>query len=120
MVMNNELKLPFHIGNAIRERMIERQLTVPQFARKLGVSEQMAHYILNSKDVKIGRLWQLSEALNFNFFTLISKERAIQHPEQEETTLLKQQIDGLHQQIHDMETRIEALRESLRLIGGKS
>ena len=114
------MEASFHIGSIIRQRMTERQLTAPQFARKLGVSEQMAHYILNSKDVKIGRLWQISEALNFNFFTLVSKERAIQNPEQEETMLLKQQIDVLHQQIHDMETKIETLRESLQLIGGKS
>ena len=118
--MNNELKLPFHIGNAIRERLVERQLTVPQFARRLGISEQMAHYILNSRDVKIGRLWQLSEVLDFNFFTLISKARAIENPEREETTLLKQEIEGLNQQIHDLETRIETLRESLRLVGGRA
>ncbi|GET30156.1 hypothetical protein [Prolixibacter sp. SD074] len=118
--MNNELKLPFHIGNAIREQITERQLTVPQFARRLGVSEQMAHYILNSKDVKIGRLWQVSEALGFNFFTLIAKARAIENPEREETTLLKQEIEDLNQQIHDLETRIETLRESLRLVGGRA
>jgi len=118
--MNNELKLPFHIGNAIRERLVERQLTVPQFARRLGVSEQMAHYILNSKDVKIGRLWQLSETLNFNFFTLIAKARAIENPEREETTLLKQEMEGLNQQIHDLEMKVETLRESLRLVGGRA
>ena len=59
-----------HIGLAIEQRINEMGISKAEFARMTGIPKQNVNRILERASIDTARLAQISEALQFNFFTL--------------------------------------------------
>lgn len=67
--MNLDIK-HIHVGEAIEKRRNELGLSKSEFGRKIGVSQQHVNRILERETMETKRLIKISEALDYNFFTL--------------------------------------------------
>lgn len=67
--MNIEIK-SVHVGEAIEKRRNELGLSKSELGRKIGVPQQHVNRILERETMETKRLIKVSEALDFNFFTL--------------------------------------------------
>lgn len=64
-----------HIGHEIEERIRQLRLTKTEFARMMGMAQQNVNRILNGKNITTDKLQQVSEILNFDFFSLYQDEK---------------------------------------------
>lgn len=64
-----------HIGHEIEERIRQLRLTKTEFARMMGMAQQNVNRILNGKNITTDKLQQISEILNFDFFSLYQDEK---------------------------------------------
>lgn len=67
--MEIELK-QVHIGQAIDVRRKELGITKTEFGKRIDVPQQHINRILERETIETSRLIKISEALDFNFFTL--------------------------------------------------
>lgn len=67
--MNLDIK-HIHVGEAIEKRRNELGLSKSELGRKIGVSQQHVNRILERETMETKRLIKISEALDYNFFTL--------------------------------------------------
>lgn len=63
-----------HIGLAIDKKLQELKMSKTEFGRRIGIPQQNVNRILEKDTIDTGKLVQISEALNFNFFTLYCEE----------------------------------------------
>lgn len=63
-----------HIGLAIDKKLQELKMSKTEFGRRIGIPQQNVNRILEKDTIDTGKLVQISEALNFNFFTLYCDE----------------------------------------------
>ena len=59
-----------HVGQAIDKRRNELGLSKSELGRKIGVPQQHINRILERETMETSRLIKVSEALDFNFFSL--------------------------------------------------
>ena len=67
--MDNDIK-HVHVGQAIDKRRNELGLSKSELGRKIGVPQQHVNRILERETMETSRLIKVSEALDFNFFSL--------------------------------------------------
>lgn len=63
-----------HIGNIIKQKTIERKKTVVWLARNLPCSRTNIYKIFDRSTIDTGTLLRISILLEFDFFSLYSKE----------------------------------------------
>lgn len=59
-----------HVGAAIEERRKQLKISKTEFGRRIGVTQQHVNRILERETMETKRLVMVSEALDFNFFSL--------------------------------------------------
>lgn len=59
-----------HIGKAIEELRKKKDISKSELGRRIGVPQQHVNRILERETIDTNRLVMVSEALDFNFFTL--------------------------------------------------
>ena len=59
-----------HVGEAIDRRRNELGLSKSELGRRIGVPQQHINRILERETMETNRLFKVSEALDFNFFSL--------------------------------------------------
>lgn len=67
--MGNDIR-HVHVGKAIDKRRNELGLSKSELGRKIGVPQQHVNRILERETMETSRLITVSEALDFNFFSL--------------------------------------------------
>lgn len=65
-------KSNIYIGEVIREVMSDNQVTKAELARRLGVRPQSVDYMLTRKSIDTDTLYNVSQALNYDFAMLYS------------------------------------------------
>jgi transcriptional regulator with XRE-family HTH domain len=60
-----------HIGSIIRAIAAERGISETELAAMINCHISTAHYIYEKENINTERLWQISIALNYDFFTEI-------------------------------------------------
>lgn len=65
-------KSNIYIGEAIRNVMVERQVTKAELARRLSVRPQSVDYMLTRKSLDTDTLYNVSRALDYDFAMLYS------------------------------------------------
>lgn len=68
-MFNIELK-EVHIGQAIKKRLDELEMTKTEFGRRIGVPQQHVNRIFERETIETKRLVKICRALDFNFFAL--------------------------------------------------
>lgn len=69
--------IKIHVGKAIEERRIELEISKSEFGRRIGVSQQHVNRILERDTMETNKLVVVSEALNFNFFSLFCSDKVL-------------------------------------------
>ncbi|WP_300949371.1 helix-turn-helix domain-containing protein [Phocaeicola sartorii] len=59
-----------HVGAAIEKRRIELGISKSELGRRIGVTQQHVNRILDRETMETSRLVKVSEALDYNFFSL--------------------------------------------------
>jgi DNA-binding Xre family transcriptional regulator len=57
-----------HIGNKIQEIVIEREISITNFAKKIGRTSQSVYDIFKRENINTDLLTNICEALNYDFF----------------------------------------------------
>lgn len=70
MSMSKATIMHVHVGEAIEKRRNELGLSKSELGRRIGVPQQHVNRILERETMETNRLVKVSEALDFNFFTL--------------------------------------------------
>jgi transcriptional regulator with XRE-family HTH domain len=63
-----------HIGNIIKAKLKERNMSVIDFADALNCCRGNAYKILNSDNIDINRLVKISKILDYDFLSLYHKQ----------------------------------------------
>lgn len=59
-----------HIGEEIKKRLDEKKMSKSEFARRIGAQQQHVNRVFERDTIETKRLEAVSEALDFNFFSL--------------------------------------------------
>jgi transcriptional regulator with XRE-family HTH domain len=81
-----------HIGKKIKARIEDAGMSVAEFARRLNRSSQSIYHVFNSQSIDTNLLAEISEVLNFNFFTYFVKEEGTE-PKKEKKRRISLLID---------------------------
>ena len=120
--MDNDIK-HVHVGQAIDKRRNELGLSKSELGRKIGVPQQHINRILERETMETSRIIKVSEALDFNFFSLFwnannligDAELAVQlSSEKKETENLRETIKLLKEQIESLNSQILRLDSNLK------
>ena len=122
--MDNDIK-HVHVGQAIDKRRNELGLSKSELGRKIGVPQQHINRILERETMETNRLIKVSEALDFNFFSVAldgnannligDAELAVQlSSEKKETENLRETIKLLKEQIESLNSQILRLDSNLK------
>lgn len=77
-----------HFGQKIKHVIKEKGLKQTDIAAKINTSSNNFQNILNSADISVYRLDQLSKILDYNFFQLLEFPKEVEKaPEQKKTTV---------------------------------
>jgi hypothetical protein len=58
-----------HIGTIIKAKAAERGISKTQLSKIINCHVSNIYYLYENKSINTDLLWQLAEALNYNFFT---------------------------------------------------
>lgn len=118
--MNIDIK-HIHVGEAIEKRRIELGISKSELGRRIGVTQQHVNRILERETMETKRLIKVSEALDFNFFTLFCP---VQH--QICAYLAAVAVDGnahnnigdaeLAAQLNKVQSEVENKNETIKLL----
>ncbi len=118
--MNIDIK-NIHVGEAIEKRRIELGISKSELGRRIGVTQQHVNRILERETMETKRLIKVSEALDFNFFTLFCP---VQH--QISAYLAAVAVDGnahnnigdaeLAAQLNKVQSEVENKNETIKLL----
>ena len=70
----NEKKLKIHIGNIISDVMKNKKVSKAELSRRLGVKPQSVDYLLNRQSIDTHMLYNISNALEYDFAKFFSIE----------------------------------------------
>lgn len=122
-----------NIGLAVEQRINELGVSKAELARRLGIAQPNINRILESEDMKTSRVAELSEALDFDFFSLYSsalggddEDRAVQHNGNNSPHVKQiigsddsETVRSLLSMIQQKDERIADLTDRLLNIGGQ-
>ena len=78
--MKKEKKTPdIHIGSIIKAKAVERGISETQLAKIIHRHYSAIHYIYKKGSINTEQLWQISVALEYDFFTEIYGESLPDH-----------------------------------------
>lgn len=115
-----------HIGNEIMKVMGMNNMTTLGLAQAVGIDPSAMGKLLKNKYINTERLVQISDAMDFNFFSLYAPtaqlEEALKKKEQEVKDIQAQVADGerkmveLERKIADLEKENKMLKDFLEVL----
>jgi transcriptional regulator with XRE-family HTH domain len=101
--------MSIHIGNIIASRLEAVGMSKSEFARRINKARQNINDILNRTSMDTELLFNISKALNYDFFqhyvVALNEESRISEPHSE--------YGQMNQQLHDCEKRALTLEKDL-------
>jgi len=101
-----------HIGDIIRMKLKEQGRTQRQLARQLGLSRNTVYSMLRQGDMNTKRLFQLSKALNYNFFELFTMTSINHH----ELKTLREDNQRLTTENQQLQAELKQARHEMALL----
>ena len=130
-----KIKTPdVRLGEAIEKRLWELHLTKAELGRRIGVARQNVQNILSKGSIESDLLLKISEALEFNFFSLFcevdegditmaignhAKALNRNHINMNDSTTLRLENEHLRERLADKEERIGELKERIEELKGR-
>lgn len=110
-----------HVGAEIEKRRVELGLSKSELGRRIGVPQQHVNRILERETMETSRLVKVSEALDYNFFSLFCSV-----PQQISAYLAAVSLQGsanniigeaeLASQLSKERTEVESQKEAIKLL----
>ncbi|WP_348768095.1 helix-turn-helix domain-containing protein [uncultured Bacteroides sp.] len=110
-----------HVGAEIEKRRVELGLSKSELGRRIGVPQQHVNRILERETMETSRLVKVSEALDYNFFSLFCSV-----PQQISAYLAAVSLQGsanniigeaeLASQLSKERTEVESQKEAVKLL----
>ena len=110
-----------HVGAEIEKRRVELGISKSEFGRRIGVTQQHVNGILARETMDTNRLIKVSEALDYNFFSLFCSV-----PQQISAYLAAVSLQGsahniigeaeLASQLSKERAEVESQKESIKLL----
>ncbi len=91
-----------HIGNLIRKKLKELNISSSEAARRLGVNSTNMHAYYKNPSIQFGIIWKLSIAVNYDFFSDIIAHYPTDFPVK------------VDEKVVDMQKELEILRGLLK------
>lgn len=121
------------IGLAVEQRMNELGVSKSEFARRIGIANQNVKKFLEAESMSTEKLYKVSQALDFDFFSLYSsalggddEDRAVQHNGNNSPHVKQiigsddsETVRSLLSMIQQKDERIADLTDRLLNIGGQ-
>lgn len=112
---------PVHVGHAIENRRKELGISKSELGRRIGVTQQHVNRILERETMETNRLYNVSEALDYNFFTLFCPVQhqicaylaAVAVDENAHNTVGDSEIAA---QLSNAQAEVENQKETIRLL----
>lgn len=115
-MFNIELR-EIHIGEAVKRRFEELELTKTEFGRRIGVPKQHVNRIFQRETMETKRLVNICQALDYNFFSLFcdyTDSGRTATAAREDSKLVNNSVGDtyLRSQIELYKERVEGLNEN--------
>jgi len=106
------------IGKMLRAYVKAKRIYQSAWARKVGLNAKTINNYLRQPNMRIDTLFDISQALNYNFLREIA---ALLPPEMPPHNISPQQtrIAELELQNNELQLQVKTLKEALSLVGGR-
>lgn len=106
------------IGSIIKAHVKKHRLRQNGWARQEGKNRRTIAKYLKGKDMHVGTLFTICQALNYNFLRDIA---ALLPPEMPPQNIhpMQTRVDELEQQNLELQLQVKTLKEALSLVGGR-
>lgn len=122
-----------HIGKEIEKRLQNLKISKTEFGRRIGIPQQNVNRIIDKDTIDTGKLLQISNALNFNFFELYCDPHEEVHTEGDLSpasgsgdvevivgdAVLMERVKSLNTLIAEKDERIAELKERIEELKNK-
>jgi len=106
------------IGFIIKSHVKKNRLRQNGWARQEGKSRTTIADYLKRKDMRVGTLFEVCQALNYNFLRDIAAMLPPEMPPQN-THPLQTRVEELEQQNLELQLQVKTLKEALSLVSGR-
>jgi len=106
---------PTDIVNRIGKHIKKEKVSPALLAAPLGIRADSVTVFLKKQYCDVDRLWDISKALNYNFFTGLAKEININQPKLNEPEELIQ----LRKEVYELRLELKHLKEFIKLSAAK-
>jgi len=117
--MKTRAKHQIDCPGRIQRVCIKNKVSNSELARLINMRPQSITGLFNAKDCTVNRLYDISVAMEYNFFKEIADEIDDTVHTQADISDLKEELRELKEELRMKNHEIEILKESLRLVGGK-
>jgi len=113
----NRIEIP-DIGKILKAHVKKNRLRQNGWARQEGLNRKSIADYLKRKDMRVGTLFTVCQALNYNFLRDIA---AMLPPEMPPQNIhpLQTRVEELEQQNLELQLQVKTLKEALSLVGGR-
>ena len=109
---------PPDIGDILKKHVKKHRLRQNGWARQEGKNRRTIAKYLKGKDMHVGTLFTICQALNYNFLRDIAAMLPPEMPPHY-THPLQTRVDELEQQNLELQLQVKTLEKALSLVGGK-
>jgi len=100
----------------IKRVMKQKHINAAELSRKLNIHYSTITGILDRPTIKVQKLIELSNALNYNFFKEIAEQLPYEEPENERETELLKKIEQLIEENKILKIKVEVLENVISKI----
>jgi len=112
--------LPVHIGKLLSEKIKEKKLNRTEIARSINRAHTAIKPLFNRPSIQAYFLWELSIALQYDFFSVLSDALLQKHPEVNSLhNNDKATIASLEKELADVKRERDNLVKMMNVLGSK-
>ena len=104
-----------NILEIIKREMQQKHLSSTELSRKMGLHQTTVHGMLTRDSIKVERLAELCNIMQYNFFRELAEQFPYEQPEFNE--VFKQKEAALTEEIKTLKIKVEVLNEVIEKIG---
>lgn len=105
------------INEIIKTYATDKSIPLKRVASGMGITKQALYKMLNSPDIKVFRIRQISQALNHNFFQYYVSSSDFDKTDDKQ---LEKEIKELTQKVEQLQQEITYLKEINQLLKAQS
>lgn len=102
----------------IMREMKRKRINVSELGRGLRIKHSTVVGIMQRPTLQVQRLAEISEFLNYNFFSEIANKLHCTEPDYA-TETTRNEVNGLQNRVKDLELEVKILRQTIKDLAGR-